>query len=375
MKRTFYRAEHVRAAAANHWASILSRLGVATESLTGAHTKCPGCGGKDRFRFDDQEGAGTFLCSQGGGGILAGDGIDLLAHVRNCDWKEACNAIGELVCPEKAIECGSGLPREQVPAVPQVADEPKDAPVTKAIPFDLEALKRFYRPDVQSDVDWFARRSRVPLQGVSPGSFLEAIFVPGEKVLVFTNERSQGQFIHWVGKGSYRVGQVPGVKAVSSILPRGDRDGVWFLCQPIDGLWHPNPRAAREKNGELRLSRRSMESVTAWRYMVLESDEAPEPLWLNLLAQLPLPIVAIYRSGRRSVHALVRVRADSKAEWDAVKDTLCPLLSKLGADPGALSAVRLTRLPGCYRGDRLQQLLFLNPSPEPGLPICSLLEV
>lgn len=375
MKRTFYLAEHVRAAAANGWPSVLSRLGVDAGALSGSHTRCPGCGGKDRFRFDDQEGAGTFLCSQGGGGILAGDGIDLLSHARNISWKEACNAIGELVCPEKAIECGSGLPREQEPSAPRVADEPKDAPVEKAIPFDLEALQRFYRPDLKADGEWFSLRSAVAVADVSPGAFLEAVFVAGEKVLVFSNERSQGQFIHWVGKGSYRVAEIPGVKARSSILPRGDRDGVWFLCQPVDGLWHPNPRAPRLPNGELRLSRRSMESVTAWRYMVLESDEAPEPLWLNLLAQLPLPIVAIYRSGRRSVHALVRVRADSKAEWDAVKRTLCPLLSKLGADPGALSAVRLTRLPGCYRGERLQELLYLNPSPEPGLPICSLLEV
>jgi D5-like protein len=36
-------------------------------------------------------------------------------------------------------------------------------------------------------------------------------------------------------------------------------------------------------------------------------------------------------------------------------------LISLGADPGALSAVRLTRLANCYRGDRRQELLLLEP--------------
>jgi hypothetical protein len=140
----------------------------------------------------------------------------------------------------------------------------------------------------------------------------------------------------------------------------------------VDGRWYPNPRAPRTKSGELKLSRRSMESVTAWRYLVLESDEAPEALWRNLLAQLPLPIAAIYSSGGRSIHALLKLRVDSKGEWDAVKRQIAPLFTRLGADGGALSAVRLTRLPGCLRGERRQSLLYLNPEPELGLPICAM---
>jgi hypothetical protein len=48
-----------------------------------------------------------------------------------------------------------------------------------------------------------------------------------------------------------------------------------------------------------------------------------------------------------------------------------PILVTLGADPKSLSAVRLTRLPGCRRGDQLQKLLYLNPAPRPK-PICTL---
>lgn len=52
---------------------------------------------------------------------------------------------------------------------------------------------------------------------------------------------------------------------------------------------------------------------------MLESDVTPADLWLRALVQLPFPLVAAYTSGGRSVHALLRVNAESKAEWDAVR--------------------------------------------------------
>jgi len=102
--------------------------------------------------------------------------------------------------------------------------------------------------------------------------------------------------------------------------------------------------------------------------MVLENDEADTNDWLSCLVQLPLKIAAIYKSGGKSIHALVRLDAISKADWDAKCDQMKPVLVTLGADPGALTAVRLTRLPGAMRGDKPQKLLFLNPSPN-GIPL------
>lgn len=46
----------VRAAARGNWKSILRQTGVPESALSGKHSPCPGCGGKDRFRFDDREG-------------------------------------------------------------------------------------------------------------------------------------------------------------------------------------------------------------------------------------------------------------------------------------------------------------------------------
>ncbi|WP_296818027.1 primase-helicase zinc-binding domain-containing protein [Thiobacillus sp.] len=50
----------VRELAHGRWPGILSRFGLTDKQLSGRHTACPVCGGKDRFRFDDKEGRGTF---------------------------------------------------------------------------------------------------------------------------------------------------------------------------------------------------------------------------------------------------------------------------------------------------------------------------
>lgn len=196
--------------------------------------------------------------------------------------------------------------------------------------------------------------SPVPVGRQDSASFLRCLYPKGsgEKVVIFSDMKSQGQMVWEADKGDeIRNGQ----------LPTGP-EGVWFLAQPVDGLFHPNPRL----NGKR--SRRSEESVTGWRYAVLESDEAEADEWLRCLIQMPLRIASICESGKRSLHALVRLDAASKAEWDARIGGIKPVLITLGADAGALSAVRLTRLPQAIRGERVQRLLYLNPAPD-GRPI------
>ena len=101
--------------------------------------------------------------------------------------------------------------------------------------------------------------------------------------------------------------------------------------------------------------------MTSWRYLVLENDEADQKEWLACLVQLPLKIVAIYTSGGKSIHALVRLDAVSKQDWDLQRDQMRPIVVTLGADNGSLTAVRLSRLPATMRGDKQQELLYLNP--------------
>jgi len=142
------------------------------------------------------------------------------------------------------------------------------------------------------------------------------------------------------------------------------------LSNPIDGQPHQVERLITERNRD-GVSLRCTECVTDWRHVVLETDDAPETLWLGALCLLPLPIVAIYHSGKRGAHALVRFGASTAQEWHERLAPHLPHLIRLGACSGTLSSpVRHTRLPNCLRGQtgRLQQLLYLTPSAA-GTPI------
>ena len=88
----------VKTAARGHWPDILESLGVDRSKLTNIHQPCPACGGTDRFRFDDKNGDGTFICSGGGGSITAGDGFKLLIHCLIAkDNREALHMVAKRV--------------------------------------------------------------------------------------------------------------------------------------------------------------------------------------------------------------------------------------------------------------------------------------
>ena len=208
--------------------------------------------------------------------------------------------------------------------------------------------------DIKDVTGFLAERSPVPVDGQDSASVLRHLYRrgSGEKILIFTDMKSQGQFL-WEADRSDDIQQ--------RHLPAGD-DGVWFLPQPVSGEFLPNPRL------DGKLSRRSEEAITAWRYAVLESDEADAGEWLRCLVQMPFRIASICDSGGRSIHALVQLDATSKADWDGLMLPVKPMLITLGADRGALTAVRLSRLPQAMRGERCQRLLYLNPQPS-GVPI------
>lgn len=71
-------AERIRDLARGRWDLILNKLGYAVNTNAKEHTQCPVCGGKDRFRFDNERGTGSYICSQGNGDTVAGDGLSLL---------------------------------------------------------------------------------------------------------------------------------------------------------------------------------------------------------------------------------------------------------------------------------------------------------
>ncbi|MCX3307469.1 MULTISPECIES: primase-like DNA-binding domain-containing protein [Pantoea] len=79
-------------AAAGFWPQLLPALGISIHA-SGRHGACPVCGGKDRFRFDNQDGRGTWHCNQCG----AGDGLNLVEKALDVSTKEAAIKIADML--------------------------------------------------------------------------------------------------------------------------------------------------------------------------------------------------------------------------------------------------------------------------------------
>ena len=99
--------------ARGRWRDILPALGVAHRFLANKHGPCPICGGKDRFRYDDKEGAGTYICGQCG----AGTGIIMLRKMHGWDHATACREV------DKIIGAGDRVPRAVVKVESKSADD------------------------------------------------------------------------------------------------------------------------------------------------------------------------------------------------------------------------------------------------------------
>ena len=235
--------------------------------------------------------------------------------------------------------------------------------------FTPEKLERFARRCDGFDFADLIARSPLRPHTRTPASFLHALYRPGEKIIVFDVFESQGVegfFTRGEDFAPYDATQL------NHLLTPRPGNGAWFLANPVDGKTIFLERLITDRNPKGR-TRRAEDNLTAFRYLVVESDKADPLLWIAALVQLPLPIAAVYSSGGKSIHALVRIDARDKQHFLELKAEVARPLVILGADDGAMTAVRLTRLPHCYRAEkgRWQELYFLNPNPTE-TPICEL---
>jgi putative DNA primase/helicase len=101
--------------ACNRWREILPLLGIDTQFLCNKHGPCPLCGGKDRYRFDDRDGTGSYYCNQCG----PGSGLLLIRKLRGWDHKTACDEVDKIIgngaAPsKKPASCDDGAKRLRV---------------------------------------------------------------------------------------------------------------------------------------------------------------------------------------------------------------------------------------------------------------------
>lgn len=83
--------QQIQTSMIGQWHGVLEGAGV-TLPQGRKHGPCPMCGGKDRFRFDDRDGRGTWICNQCG----AGDGLTLFARSSCLSVKEAIPLLASM---------------------------------------------------------------------------------------------------------------------------------------------------------------------------------------------------------------------------------------------------------------------------------------
>lgn len=121
------------------WREVLTAVGIPASALTGKHTSCPSCGGKDRFRFDDKSGSGSWFCN--GCPRRSGYGIHLPQQVFGWNYGETCEAV-------EAALVGAGDERTAIPQSSS-AEMAAVADKSEALRRALAAGKAIYKASQQ----------------------------------------------------------------------------------------------------------------------------------------------------------------------------------------------------------------------------------
>ena len=102
-------------AANGRWLNVLNGLGILI--CRNKHQACPVCGGKDRFRFDDKSGCGTWFCNQCEPN--SGDGLALVCNAFGVKpYQAAC-----MVAPLVGLDIGQPIDAERVKRHQQRAEQ------------------------------------------------------------------------------------------------------------------------------------------------------------------------------------------------------------------------------------------------------------
>lgn len=120
--------------------------------------------------------------------------------------------------------------------------------------------------------------------------------------------------------------------------------GAWIRFNPLDGEGVKN------------------DNVTKFRFALVESDELPIAEQDAVFRKLELPIAALVHSGGKSLHAIVRVDADSYDEYRKRVEFLYDFMAKNGVsiDKQNRNPSRLSRMPGVTRNGNRQYLVASN---------------
>jgi RecA-family ATPase len=182
--------------------------------------------------------------------------------------------------------------------------------------------------------------------------YLETLFDSTENVGYVTEswENADGKFVPTKGCWDRTAGEL--IQAlnqchgdIGSVL--GDYKpevGAWIRFNPLDG------KGIRNDN------------VTDFRYALVESDNMEIEKQNAIIRELELPVACLVYSGKKSLHAIVRVEAPDYSEYRKRVDYLYSVCKKNGLelDQQNRNPSRLSRMPGVTRGKNKQFLIDTN---------------
>ena len=186
-------------------------------------------------------------------------------------------------------------------------------------------------------------------------TYLTTLFEPEEYVgyVVNTFALPDGKQSPTMGNYSRTVQQIldgiNGTTQLENVFGTFNKEmGAWIRFNPIDGKGVKN------------------DNVTAFRYMLLESDNMSLGNQKAILEQLELPIAAMVFSGGKSIHAIVKVDAYSYEEYRKRVDFIYSIAQKNGFKPDKKNRnpSRLSRMPGVMRDGNPQFLMATNIGKE-----------
>lgn len=212
----------VREEARGRWLTILSILGVSEVFLCDKHGPCPLCGGKDRFRWDNKDGRGTYFCNQCG----SGDGFSLLMKLHGWNFNNTASEVRKALGaaapdPKRAIQTTQQklIAQEQLltDTVPIAQHDPVDAYLT------ARGLGRKIYPD--------------PLRLCPKIKFAGNLFFPA-MVAVVTDPEGKMATLHVTFLDGGSKAPVDNPRRFTSAIPTGS--AVRLSCKPWrQGNLHP----------------------------------------------------------------------------------------------------------------------------------------
>lgn len=210
------------------------------------------------------------------------------------------------------------------------------------------------------DKNWIEEREVIPPQEWNPVKdlirYLEILFEPSENVGYVTQswKNEEGKYIPTKGCWDRTAGQL--IEALSKCggdigAVLGDYNpevGAWIRFNPLDGNGCKN------------------DNVTEFRYALVESDSMELDRQNAILRELELPIACLVHSGKKSLHAIVRIDAENYAEYRKRVDYLYTVCQKNGLqiDKQNRNPSRLSRMPGVMRNGNKQFLIDTNIGKE-----------